>query len=229
MSGSVRAMCWTGREVAAVSRRSRGRDEGGGRQARPNGAPSGPRRPDPLGGSCSPASGLRTSRASEEQLSELDQRCKERRRPDPLPQRERMRDLRDDWAAFLGEFDLDVVFTLTFSDEYAEAHLLYCPTSALNSFERFLHDIGHIGQYLVCAEPHFDRDVPHLHGLMQSMGLPLNNLWREWFRTRGRGRFEPPRSDASRYYCTKYALKERDPDVIRFRLSRPTRRRGGRR
>lgn len=187
-------------------------------------APGGPHRPSP--DLCGP---VRLSHATPEELAQLDQRGLARRRPEPLPLRASNRDLRDEWARFLCQFPLDVVFTLTFTDAYACAHCLYSPTSALNSFERFLADIGFKGQYFVCAEPHFDRDVPHLHGLMESKALPLRNLWRAWFDTRGRALFDPPRSDACRYYCTKYALKERDTDVIRFRLVAPSRRAGGRR
>ncbi len=198
------------------------------RPGRPAAPPGPPGRPSPelVLGRPGP---IRVFRALPDELVSLERRCEARRGSFKLPQSGRTRDLRDDWAAFLGEFDLDVVFTLTFSDDYARDHYIYSPTSALNDFERFLRDIDNAGDYLACAEPHFDRDVPHLHGLMESKDLPLVNLWREWFRTRGRARFEPPRSDACRYYCTKYALKERDPDVIRFRLTRRTRRDGGRR
>jgi hypothetical protein len=212
--------------VVAGSRRP-GRGVGAGAKGRPQ-APLGPRRPVSDSGNL-PTNPVRVSVATPEELRLLELRLLGRRRPDPLPQRRWKSDLRDEWAGFLEGFGLDVVFTLTFTDDYARAHFVYSPTSALNDFERFLKLIDYQGQYLACAEPHFDRDVPHLHGLMESKGLPLVNFWREWFTTRGRARFEPPRSDASRYYCTKYALKERDSDLIRFRLQPKTRRAGGRR
>jgi len=130
---------------------------------------------------------------------------------------------RTEWGSFLTRFPLDTFFTCTFSDEYAVEHHVYSATSALNNFERFLRDAGVPGQYFVAAESHYCRDVPHLHGLLESRGLPLRNLWGAWFVTRGRSRFEPPRSDAARIYCTKYAVKDINADSLRFRLGEPAR------
>lgn len=128
--------------------------------------------------------------------------------------------VRDNWAAFLGSFPLDTFFTLTFSPEYAEKHFVYSHTSALNQFQRWVKEIGYPGQYFVASEEHFDRDTPHLHGLMQSLDVPLRNYWFDWFKDRGRAKLEPPRSDAAAIYCAKYCLKDRDSDSYRFDLKR---------
>jgi len=124
------------------------------------------------------------------------------------------------WAEFLGEFPLDTFFTLTYSDEYGDAHCVKSHTSALNDFERWLRELDIHPQYFVAAEPHFCRDIPHLHGLMASGGLDLSHYWASWFRTRGRGRFEEPRTDAVALYCSKYALKQANADTVRFHLER---------
>jgi hypothetical protein len=131
---------------------------------------------------------------------------------------------RDAYAEWLGSFPLDTFFTLTYSDDYAKDHYVYSPTSALNDFERFLKAADFPGMFFAASEWHFDRDVPHLHGLLESRGLPLSNLWASWFTTRGRATFEPPRTDAAAYYCTKYALKDLAADSLRFRLERTMRR-----
>lgn len=142
-------------------------------------------------------------------------------------------DCRGEWAEFLGRYPLDVFFTCTFSDDYANEHYVYSHTSALNNFERFLNTLNYGGQFFVAAEGHRDRAVPHLHGLMQaatvqqsclrpdlelSAGDALTTLWGAWFAERGRCRFESPRSDAVNLYCVKYALKDRNADEVRFRL-----------
>lgn len=132
--------------------------------------------------------------------------------------------LQSEWAGFLGRFPLDTFFTLTYSDKYAAEHKLYAMTSALNDFERWIAEMDYPGQYFVAAEPHFDRDVPHLHGLLDSRGMPLSNFWASWFAKRGRAKVEVPRSDAARYYCSKYSMKEANPDTVRFRLWKQTRR-----
>jgi len=126
--------------------------------------------------------------------------------------------LRDEWASFLGRFPLDTFFTCTYSDDYAKEHKLYALTSALNDFQRWVKGMGYDGQYFVAAESTCNRDVPHLHGLMESKGLPLTNLWSSWYNSRGRASFEPPRADAAKYYCTKYTLKESESDTIRMNL-----------
>jgi hypothetical protein len=135
-----------------------------------------------------------------------------------LPRAVRSTAVRDGYAEFLARFPLDVFFTLTFTDAYAQEHFVYSPTSALNNLERWFQDIGYKGQWFAAAEPHFDRDVPHLHGLMESRGLPLATFWGEWFASRGRARFEDPRSDAAAIYCSKYALKDYAGDSLRFDL-----------
>jgi hypothetical protein len=138
--------------------------------------------------------------------------------PTRLPASERDQSVQDGYAEFLGRFPLDVFFTCTFTDQYARDHFVYSPTSALNSLERWFKEIGYKGQWFAAAEPHFDRDVPHLHGLMESRGVPLKLFWGEWFRSRGRARFEPPRSDAAIVYCAKYTLKDYAADSLRFDL-----------
>jgi hypothetical protein len=129
----------------------------------------------------------------------------------------------DGYAEFFARYPLDVMFGLTFSDEYARAHKIYTPTSALNNLERWFKEIGYTGQWFAAPEPHFFRDVPHLHGLMESRGVPLDLFWGEWFKERGRARFEPPRSDAAIVYCAKYALKDYKGDAFRFNLRFRTR------
>lgn len=167
-----------------------------------------------------------------------------RRRADALPQSMFLRDHRAEWCGFLSRFPLDSFFTCTFSDEYAAAHSVYSLTSALNNFERWVEEIAYPGQYFVAAEWHSERDVPHLHGLLDASAflpylalecdLPvpedwqpfvLRQLWCRWYATRGRARFEVPKGgSAVTYYCTKYALKEADADTVRFRLWKQTRR-----
>lgn len=166
-----------------------------------------------------PVSPVLSRQASAEELEALASAAARASNIPPLPRSTAHAGLRDEWARFLGRFPLDTFFTLTFCDRYAAAHCVYSNTSALNNFERWVDDTGFPGQYFVAAEPHFDRDVPHLHGLLESRGLPLPNLWASWFAERGRGRLEPPRTDAAAYYCTKYLLKEANADTVRFRLS----------
>ena len=161
---------------------------------------------------------VRVGRLDESELLDLSRRCQARALPQGLRRPVREDAVRAGWVEFLSRYPLDVFFTCTFSDQYAEAHKVYNNTSALNDFERWMKHAGLRNQYFVASEPHFCRAVPHLHGLMESRGLPLQNLWEGWFRTRGRGRFEAPRSDAASYYCSKYSLKEANPDTIRFRL-----------
>lgn len=133
------------------------------------------------------------------------------------------RPLQEGWGEFLcrQEYKLDVFFTLTFSDDYAKEHFVYSPVSALNVFERWIAAMDFPGNYYVAAEPHWERDVPHLHGLLSSSGLRRKTLWADWFREKGRAKFEEPRSDAAFLYAAKYAAK-RDaaewPDSWRLRL-----------
>jgi len=144
--------------------------------------------------------------------------------------------LHEGYADFLSRFPFDVFFTCTFTESYASparmewdagkrelvncgGHTIYSNTAALNNFERFLTDINFPGQYFVAAEPHFERDVPHLHGLMESCGLSLSSLWAAWFKSRGRANFSVPRSDAVNIYCAKYTIKTGQWDSVRFRMS----------
>jgi hypothetical protein len=156
--------------------------------------------------------------ASPDELASLLADSRRRATPAALPRSIQSTGVRDGYAEFLGRFPLDTFFTLTFTDAYAQEHFVYSPTSALNNLERWFKDIGYKGQWFAAAEPHFDRDVPHLHGLMESRGLPLATFWGEWFASRGRARFEDPRSDAATIYCSKYALKDYAGDSLRFDL-----------
>jgi hypothetical protein len=135
---------------------------------------------------------------------------------------------RDAWADWLKKFPLDRVLTLTYSDDYADRHRIYCFTSALNDFERWLYALAPdtpMPQFFVAAESHWLRDVPHLHALLDSRGVPPQTLWRSWFSTRGRSHVSEPRSDAARVYCAKYTLKDTTGDSYRFHLDSPLSRR----
>lgn len=165
----------------------------------------------------------RTSYIESDELANLEARCEARRRPTSPPPAIAGSAIREATAEWLGSFPLDTFFTLTYADDYARDHYIYSPTSALNDFERFLKAADFPGMFFAASEWHFSRDVPHLHGLLESRGLPLHNLWAAWFTTRGRASFEPPRSDAAAYYCSKYSLKDADADSLRFRLERTMR------
>lgn len=160
----------------------------------------------------------RSSYMPPDEVCNLEARCALRRSSVPLPPAVSGAAVRAATAEWLASFRLDTFFTLTYADVYARDHYIYSPTSALNDFERFLKAADFPGQYFVAAEWHSCRDVPHLHGLLESRGLPLSNLWGAWFTTRGRCSFEPPRSDAAVFYCSKYTLKDSAADSLRFRL-----------
>lgn len=108
-------------------------------------------------------------------------------------------------------------FTGTFSDDYAERHCIYSHESALNNAERWISKAVPTARYFLAAEDHWERDTPHLHGLVVAPNLPLRVLWESWFQSRGRCRFEVPRSEAAAAYCAKYALTD-SSDSYRFRL-----------
>jgi len=133
--------------------------------------------------------------------------------------------------------ELDTIGAVTFSDAYAAKHNIYSLSRAMDDVAQALRVVpmklgtitGFRGRYVLCGEWHpSGRLVPHVHLALDSMGvhnheLLCSELWRYFYRTRGRARFEPMRDVTT---ATLYGLKDtmkatrRDADAIRFRLCR---------
>lgn len=142
-----------------------------------------------------------------------------------------------EWLSCQG---LDLFGAVSFTDEYAARHGIYSLSRALDDVWVGLNDVpmkrgrikGFPGKFVLAGEWHpSGRSVPHVHLALESGSAPgdavCNDLWRYFFHTRGRSRFEPMRDQN---VATLYALKDsvkastKDADSVRFRMWRPKRR-----
>lgn len=117
----------------------------------------------------------------------------------------------------LGYFDGDSCsfVTLTYSDAYGYPNGMTKPDNCLRDFKRFLaaHKLDS-EHWVVCAEPHQERSIWHMHALLANCPPDLQAaLEAEWSATRGHSSFAPLH-DGGVNYATKYALK--GSDSIRF-------------
>jgi len=143
------------------------------------------------------------------------------------------------FCQWLGSEGLDLFGSVSYSEDYATRHRIYSLGRALDDVWRGLTDMpihggrhtGFRGKFVLTGEWHpSGRNVPHVHLALESGGAPqqavCDDLWRYFFRTRGRSRFEPMRDVET---ATLYALKDsvkasvRDADSVRFRLWHPKR------
>jgi len=139
-----------------------------------------------------------------------------------------------DWLAERG---LDIIGTVTFTDEYAKRHGIYNLGRGLDDVEQGLKDItlkggsihGFRGAYALGGEWHpSGRQVPHVHLALSSNGaVDINEVCSDLFayfsRTRGRSRFEQMRDvTKGSLYALKDTLKASatDPSCMRLRSKR---------
>lgn len=160
----------------------------------------------------------------------------------PVPARPLSESLElDEYCSWLSSFGLDLLGTVTFSDEYATRHGLTTLSRSVHDVEHGLRAIhvrrgdtrgfrkGFPFSYVLSAEWHRSgRQVPHVHLALESRGAPVDRLLRElrgyFDGSRGRSRFEVMRDrSAGTLYGLKDTVKEvrHDSDAILLRLCRP--------
>ena len=139
----------------------------------------------------------------------------------------------DEFCIWLNRYGFDVFFSITFSPEYAACHSVRSLAGAVRDVRRGLSECGYFGRVGLSAEM-TDREIPHVHGALCSSGdlerlvcpdSPSDGeLWRYFFGTRGRSRFEPMRDqDESTLYAFKDTFKKAtEPGALYIRL-RPIR------
>jgi hypothetical protein len=138
---------------------------------------------------------------------------------------------------WLHSYEIDLIGTVSFSPAYAESHGIFSLKRALADVALGLREIpmvrgtikGYRGRYVLAGEWHpSGRNVPHVHLALDSMGVAdpekvCGELFRYFFSTRGRSRFEPMRDcDSATLYGLKDTVKasEHDPDSIYLKLGR---------
>lgn len=138
---------------------------------------------------------------------------------------------------WLHGYQLDILGTVTYSDDYAQSHGINSLRAALQDVARGLREMpmvggtirGYRGRYVLAGEWHpSGRNVPHVHLALDSMGVVdpskvCTDLWRYFYGTRGRSRFEPMRDvNTATLYGLKDTIKaaEHDPDTIYLKLGR---------
>lgn len=145
------------------------------------------------------------------------------------------------FCSWLSSKGVDIIGTVTFTDEYAARRGIYSLNRALDDVWSGLLEVpmkrgqivGFRNRFVLTGEWHpSGRQVPHVHLALESRGAPMeavcSDLFRHFVSTRGRSRFEPMRDTTE---ATLYGLKDTikssdlDPDCIRLRLVRPKRQR----
>jgi len=149
----------------------------------------------------------------------------------------------EEFCTWLHSFGLDLIGTVTYSDEYAERHGIYSIRAAIRDTVNGLRSVklrggtisGFRGRYVACGEWHpSGRLVPHVHLALESNGAPhqmLVELGRYFDYSRGRSRFEKMRDvEIATLYGLKDTIKHgsKDPETLELRLRhRVYRRRNG--
>lgn len=141
-----------------------------------------------------------------------------------LPRRPpRLDPVLDAWCEMLMAYfygDGHCFFTGTYRDEYGYPNGLMKPDNVLRDFKRWLksHDLLD-GYWVVCAEPHQERDIWHVHALLGNVTLGRQDeLERDWSITRGWAKARPLH-DGGIMYATKYALKGQESCRFDWNLS----------
>lgn len=134
---------------------------------------------------------------------------------------------------------LNIFGAVTFTDDYAERYGIYSLNAGLNDVWRGLSNVpmkngrraGFRGKFIISGEWHpSGRRVPHVHLALECGSAPMDKvcqeLWRYFYGSRGRSRFEPMRDqDVATLYALKDSVKAsaHDADSVRFRMWRPKR------
>jgi len=132
--------------------------------------------------------------------------------------------LTDAWVHWLSPHFADngsLYFTGTYCDEYGYANGLMLTRNVQRDFLRFLKDIGYDDREWCCAvEPHADRDIKHLHAIVQGDFTESDRLFVQlmWQVHRGWAKALPV-TDGCESYVTKYALKS-TVEAFDFRFRR---------
>ena len=182
------------------------------------------------------------STASEADLARLDAGSARRGSIHPRPRRafseEQQLQALCEWLHL--EHHLSLIGVVTFSDEYAARHNIYSFQRALDDVWVGLRDVevkgkrGFPWKFVLAAEHHRTaRTVPHVHLALECASynheLVCTDLWRYFYNTRGRSRFEPMRDVSA---ATLYGLKDTvksskvDDSAVALRLWHPKRRSG---
>lgn len=139
----------------------------------------------------------------------------------------------DELCMWLNRYGLDVLFTVTFTTEYAQEYGLWSVAHAVANVRQSLAKFGYWGRLALGGEM-TDREIPHVHGCLASGGESAylvapeqpreGALWRYFFNTHGRCRFEMMRDqDDATLYAFKDTLKRAtEPGALYIRL-RPIR------
>lgn len=130
-----------------------------------------------------------------------------------------LRAVRAAWVELLRDTELDHFLTMTFSDDYARKHGIYTHRRALDLSENLLRSRIPEARYFLAAEDHFNRDVPHIHGLVQLRGEDHRRIWAHLHATtQSRVSLDPVKGDPGRWYVAKYVQKDAAADSVRFDL-----------
>lgn len=129
----------------------------------------------------------------------------------------------DAWVELLLPFFSDencCFFTGTYRDAYGYPNGLMKPNNVLRDFKRFLdtHNLSK-SAWVVCAEPHQERDIWHCHALLADCPAATRSMLEAaWLASRGWASAHPLH-DGGVSYCTKYALKGSDSVMFEWNLS----------
>lgn len=149
---------------------------------------------------------------SPEQVDQLRDEAREARAASAAARVPARRDpVRDAWVAMLLPYFADTescFFTGTYSDGYGFPHGLVSARNALRDWRRFLHahELDR-GIWVVAAEPHQERPIWHLHGLLKGLDAAARaEVAAAWQESRGWAQ-AAPLHDGGVAYATKYAVK----------------------
>jgi hypothetical protein len=112
-----------------------------------------------------------------------------------------------EFAAQLARFRLNTYVTLTWSDEAAERMHVAGASSAVRAFKQFMRDMG-VRQFFVAVEGHKNREVPHVHAVVQYHGQ-RTDMWKRWWELTKSMAKVLPVEDGCLSYVTKYIMKDR--------------------
>ena len=122
------------------------------------------------------------------------------------------RDVVQEWAAFLRGFGLETYLTFTYNDLYGEEFGIKTERAALRDARKFLRELGYRGRYFLAVEWHREREIPHLHGMIEDIWR--KSVFQAWYGSgRGMARVLPLTSGGFEY-CCKYVLKDMHGDSI---------------